>query len=427
MLDKEIINKKKIKNVLYFAENSISSIQGGGIVVYAVLKDLPPENLLGFFEYRNITPAPEYAERFSYLGQPRFPKLLKSFKQSSFVSRLFKVLFPDYLVQKDFNFVLKQVNEQGFNPEIIYFSGLSLRYLMLAVKASEYFKVPMAILHMDDWPAREAYEMGIFAKLWHKMTVKTMKIAAGKSLASTTNSPRLSEKISKLTGYEHKPANNCNFDLLNSKFNSMQIITDNQIPVITYAGAMNSKLQGETLEIIAGAISELNSEDVKVHLNIYTSWQFAPRANLISVPDAVSYKGHVSREKLTDIYINSDFLLTTVTFNPVNLLLFKNSLSTKLSEYLCVGKPVISVGHPDWHLHEYINENNCGFAIFMDENYKRAAIKEQIKRLIMTPKEELTKIGLNNRSLWEKAHDVRVMSKDTRLAIGLNEIKLMEY
>jgi|GEM_PF-3881936 len=423
MLDKEMINKKKIKNVLYFAENAISSIQGGGIVVYSVLKGLPPEKLLGFFEYRNITPAPEYAERFVYLGQPRFPKLLKAFKQNSFISRLFKVLFIDYLVKKDFNFVLKQTKEQNFMPEIIYFSGLSLRYLKLAIKAASYFNVPMVILHMDDWLEREASEMGIFAKIWHKISVKNMKIAAGKSLASTTNSPGLSEKITNLTGYEHKPANNCNFDLLKSEFSPIQIITNNQIPVIAYAGALNSKLQGETLEVIASAVAELNSEDFKVHLYIYTPWQFAPRANLISVPDAVFYKGHISREKLADVYLNSDFLLTTVTFNPVNLLLFKNSLSTKLSEYLCVGKPVISAGHPDWHLNNYVKENNCGFSILMDENYKRAQIKHQIKQIITTPKEELRQIGINNRNLWEKAHDVRIMSKDTRLAIGLDEIK----
>ena len=63
------------KNVLYFAENALSAIQGGGIVAYAVLKGLPAENLLGFYEYRNITPVPEYADRFVYLGRWRTPKI----------------------------------------------------------------------------------------------------------------------------------------------------------------------------------------------------------------------------------------------------------------------------------------------------------------------------------------------------------------
>src|SRR6185503_13159041 len=61
------------KKVLYFAENALSAIQGGGIVAYAVLKGLPAENLLGFYEYRNITPVQEYANRFTYLGNWRTP------------------------------------------------------------------------------------------------------------------------------------------------------------------------------------------------------------------------------------------------------------------------------------------------------------------------------------------------------------------
>ena len=64
------------KKVLYFAENALSAIQGGGIVAYAVLKGLPADHLLGFYDYRNITPVPEYADRFIYLGPWRMPAIL---------------------------------------------------------------------------------------------------------------------------------------------------------------------------------------------------------------------------------------------------------------------------------------------------------------------------------------------------------------
>src|SRR3954452_22988927 len=69
------------KNVLNFAENAISPMQGGGIVVYASLKRLPSEHLLGVYQYRNITPAPEYAKRLNAL-----PSLLRSQKTTSEIS-----------------------------------------------------------------------------------------------------------------------------------------------------------------------------------------------------------------------------------------------------------------------------------------------------------------------------------------------------
>jgi glycosyltransferase involved in cell wall biosynthesis len=195
---------------------------------------------------------------------------------------------------------------------------------------------------------------------------------------------------------------------------------DNDIPIITYAGALNMHLQGETIvHPIASAIAELNAEDFRVHLHIYTPWQFAPIANSLAMPGAIYYMGQVNRENLAKAYWDSDFLLTTVTFRPKSLLLFKHSLSTKLSEYLSMGKPVISAGHPDWHLHEYVQEHNCGWAIQFDANYQRALIKEELKRIISTPKAELRRIGEKNRQLWIEAHDVKVMARQTRSVIGL--------
>ena len=146
----------------------------------------------------------------------------------------------------------------------------------------------------------------------------------------------------------------------------------NRIPIITYAGAMNRHLQGETLKVLASAVTELNAEGTRVQLHIYTPWEFAPDANAVAVPHAVFYKGQVGREQLTDIYRRADFLVTTVTYRESNISLFRHSLSTKLSEYLCVGKPVISMGHCDWHLHEYVQDHGCGFSILMDENFSRA-------------------------------------------------------
>src|SRR4029078_2510283 len=71
------------KKVLYFAENALSAIQGGGIVAYAVLKGLPAENLLGFYEYRYITPVSEYADRFTYLGNWRTPKFFDALNRAT--------------------------------------------------------------------------------------------------------------------------------------------------------------------------------------------------------------------------------------------------------------------------------------------------------------------------------------------------------
>src|SRR6185369_354404 len=180
------------KNVLYFAENALSAIQGGGIVAYAVLKGLPAENLLGFYEYRNITPVSEYADRFTYLGNWRTPKLFDVLNRATgqrttaFLHRR----FTDRFIQKDLAFVEQQVERRGFEPEVVYFAGLSYRYLRLAVLAAERYDVPMVILHMDDWMTVERKTAGRWGDLWAGRIREQLTQAAARALVSTSNSPR---------------------------------------------------------------------------------------------------------------------------------------------------------------------------------------------------------------------------------------------
>src|SRR4029079_16302556 len=118
------------KNVLYFAENALSAIQGGGIVAYAVLNGLPAENLLGFYGYRNITPVPEYADRFTYLGPWRTPTpchLLNRITGGRTTAILHRRMTEQY-IQKDLTFVEAQVAKRGFEPDVVYFAGLFCHY-----------------------------------------------------------------------------------------------------------------------------------------------------------------------------------------------------------------------------------------------------------------------------------------------------------
>lgn len=416
------------KKILYFGDNAISPIQGGGIVVYNIVKDLEPSNLLGFYLFRHITPAKEYADRFNYVGLSKFQTFVNRHKHypKTFINIASNLLyhFADKDVALALEKVIQKVKEQNFIPEVVYVAPGSYKFLKLAVEAAKYYNLPIIMLNMDNWPEEEAFDFvnHSIGKKWHKRSLDLIKEAGKLCIDATTNSPELSDVMYELAETKHRPANNCCEDLtknLNVDAENLKVITDNEIPVITYAGAMNKTTQGETLEVLAGVFAELNAEGVKAHLHIYTTWQFAPQANVIQVPNAVYYKGQVSKEELAQIYLDSDFLLTTTTFRHSCIRLFRHSLSTKLSEYLCVGKPVISAGLNVWHLNKYVKQKECGFVIEMDEGYSRSKIKEEIKKILNTPKEELVKIGRRNRELWKEAHDVEVMSLPTKVALGL--------
>ena len=176
------------KRVLFFAENAISSVQGGGIVVYNVLKGLPAENLLGFFQYRNITPAPEYRDRFHYIGIERMPRWLQRARaRHPRLGSTILAMTHERGAANDLEFVMAEVSREGFEPDVVYFSGLSFRFLRLAVLAAERFDVPMVLLHMDDWMEVERHRFGIWGDWIYRRIVDNMTRAAARSLASTTN------------------------------------------------------------------------------------------------------------------------------------------------------------------------------------------------------------------------------------------------
>src|SRR5436190_11815853 len=253
------------KRVLYFAENALSAIQGGGIVAYAVLKGLPADNLLGFYEYRNITPVAEYADRFMFLGTWRTPAFFNRVNRLTRgrTTTLLHRLFTEAYLRKDFDIVRKKIEQTGFVPEIVYFAGLSYRYLRLAVMTAEHYDLPMVQLNMDDWMSVEREQAGPrWGSLWQRRMIEQLTRASARSLVSTSNSPRLAAKLTAITGYRHVPANNCCSDL--GVVDVDERSKPNAVPLIAYAGAMNQHLQGETLTILASAVAELNAEGTPV-------------------------------------------------------------------------------------------------------------------------------------------------------------------
>lgn len=416
------------KRLVYVAENALSYIQGGGVVTSHVLHGMPPERLVGFYAYKNITVDPRYGDRFHLLPPDWcFPSWAEGMAGRLAAVGLPGVAWrfkrflvhrnPDPFIAADVTAALEVLKTRGFMPEMVYFAGLSLRFLALAVALAEHFDVPMVVLHMDDWLEEDSKAIRPSARreAWRRRIIELMRRAAARSRASTTNSPHLAEKLARVTGTPFFAANNCCPDLIDDPTRLFQPV-DNPVPVITYAGAMNLHLQGETLLWLARAVSELNFEGTPCRLEVFTPIEFAPLINAEQVPGVVVYRGHAGPAALTTAYLASDFLVATTTFRLYNLTLFRHSLATKLSEYLSVGKPVISLGHPDWAVHDYVRTYQCGFAVTERE---RIGIKAELRRVLATPRDRLAAIGRSNRALWERQHDVRVMSRPTRAAIGL--------
>ena len=101
------------------------------------------------------------------------------------------------------------------------------------------------------------------------------------------------------------------------------------------------------------------------------------------------------------------------------VLLFKHSLATKLSDYLSVGRPVVSLGHPQWALHDYVEEHGAGVAI---RDARPPVVRDSLAALLDWSGEKRAATGRANRELWARAHDVSVMGAKPRALLGLGPV-----
>jgi hypothetical protein len=417
------------KKILYLAENALSPVQGGGIVTYALLRGTPPADILGLYVYEQIPPASEYAGRMRLLprrdagsGRHRPPESREGADLGPVALQLRRagalgLHALDRLFGRDTRAAIAEVAAARFQPEVIFTAPLSYRMLRLARTLAAHYAVPVVLLNMDDWMSEQAAVWGPLGGYLRGAVASEMRAIAPMTALALSNSARLAEVLTQRYAIHHETANNACYDMLRGGAWEAPRRRDGRT-VMTFAGALNWHLQGETLVLFSRALAELAARR-PVELHIYTPREFAALAERISVPGKVVHEGFCTKDELVRRYLESDFLVATTTFDDRNILLFRHSLATKLSDYLSVGRPVISIGHPQWALHDYVEEHGAGAAI---REPQLPVIQRSLDAILDWSEEKRAAVGKANRELWARAHDVTVMGARVRGLLGLGPV-----
>jgi hypothetical protein len=417
------------RRILYLAENALSPVQGGGIVTYALLRGTPAADILGLYVYEHISPASEYAGRMRLLprrdagsARHRPPDRrehgsLEPVARQLRRARALGLHALDRLLGRDTRAAVAAIDAARFHPEVIFTAPLSHRMLRLARTLASHYAVPVVMLNMDDWMSEQAALWGPLGGYLRDAIAAEMRAIAPLTALALSNSERLADELTRRYAIRHETANNACYDLLCGGAWQAPPRRDGRT-VVTFAGALNWHLQGETLVLFSRALAELAGRR-PVELHIYSPQDFAPIARQISIPGKVVYQGFCTKDELVKRYLESDFLVATTTFDERNILLFKHSLATKLSDYLSVGRPVISVGHAQWALHDYVEEHGAGTAI---REAKLPAIERALELILDWGEEKRVAVGRANRELWARAHDVTVMGAKARGVLGLGPV-----
>lgn len=147
--------------------------------------------------------------------------------------------------------------------------------------------------------------------------------------------------------------------------------------ILTYAGSFYYK-RAEILGEVARAVGEYNKDNrySRAKLMLYSNEE--PNETVkreIVIPGASEYGGSLTQEQLKERLNTSDFLVFVESFDQEQIEKVKYSFSTKVPEYMSIGKPIIAIGPQVVGSMNYLRD----IALCINDRKK---IKSEIERII---------------------------------------------
>lgn len=268
---------------------------------------------------------------------------------STFISlgKLFLDLLPHRIDRKTFRKLT------DFKPDLIYILGGSITSLKLALKMSKKFDIPIVFHIMDDWYST-AYNSSVYTRFGHKMVMKLTDRGLGRSTINLAISRKMADYYSEKFGKRFDYAMNCVKSISYSKKTETDLIT------VLFSGGLHGG-RAESLVEVGKAIKRDEYLTSKCVLKIYSSRNYLDEYGS-QLSDYCSLNEYVPREQLFDNLKCADILLHVESFEEREINFFRYSMSTKIPEYLSVGRPVIVFGPKEICSVSFVDNNIVGFS-----------------------------------------------------------------
>ena len=197
------------------------------------------------------------------------------------------------------------------------------------------------------------------------------------------------------------------------KINKKSIIEKNKTLKMVYAGNLGLGRWNVLVEL-AKKIQKLNNEKKVYSLDIYSSNRPSERiVKKLERYTNVIYKGSVSAEELTSILNKADILVHVESFEKKNRKRTKMSISTKIPNYLGLGKVLLAIGPEEVASIKHISSNKAGICV---TEYKQL---ENKLKTILSNENNINDLSVENAlNLAEREHKAENISLKVQNALN---------
>lgn len=288
-----------------------------------------------------------------------------------------------------------------FSPEIIFFCAGDSGFAYDITKfIKEQYNTKLVVYITDDYilPRKTV------SPFWwgrRNFILNKMRNIIKQSDLFLTISEQMRKEYKELFGKESILAVNMTETL---KDKSVSTVKNEKITLV-YTGGLHYK-RYVTLNLLAKAIKNYNDNaqnNRKAYLKIYTGQTLTKKlSKLLNIEGASKYSGYLSPIQLKEVLNSCDIPVHVESFNKKSIESTRLSISTKIPEYLSLGKPVIAIGPSQVASIEYLKD--AAFCISNKDN-----IDFELERIL---NDEILQGELSNKTLlmFEANHKKEMVS-----------------
>lgn len=263
-----------------------------------------------------------------------------------------------------------------FKADIIFAQFLDQSYLNeMLFFLKDYTKLPLIVYAWDDVYTLKQFSLSpIF---WINRIIERKKLRKISKLSSLMYV--ISEKQKK--EYTKVFGRNCKILYKGFEFKDRPQYEIKAHPLrLVYSGNIGSG-RYKTLALIGSALDEINKDEIKAVLYIYTSTPLSYKMkHKLDNPESIHRMKSVSSDEIAIIQQEADILIHAESFAFTDRLKVRLSFSTKLVDYFKSGRCIFAVGSRNIASIEYLTINR-GAVIA----YKKREIKNKLNGLISSP------------------------------------------
>lgn len=247
---------------------------------------------------------------------------------------------------------------RAFAPQVIYTVGESVTVLRLAYIISCKLDIPIVMHFMDNWKHSIEWASNSLLKNYQKMLTKWCNMCYTRTTECIAIGEKMAQVYERETGISHKVIMN---SVDTEKFACESRIYDGNTRFL-YAGGLHLG-RDKALYTIGKCIDKVCEKTGKAALlSIYTSSENIELfQEQFSDLKCIRLCPAIPHDRIGELYGQADVLIHVESNELGNNEFFKYSVSTKISEYLATGKPIVFFGSEDIFLHTFLKKEELAY------------------------------------------------------------------